>query len=41
MRFTILGLAAGIIYVIAGANPLFIPAHLAVGFAIDRAKKTA
>ncbi|MGY6463084.1 hypothetical protein ACXIUA_04025 [Corynebacterium sp. UMB8791] len=41
MRFTLLGAGTGIITTLAGANPLFALAFLAVGYGIDKNKKTA
>ena len=41
MRFTLLGAGTGIITTLAGANPLFGLAFLAVGYGIDKNKKKA
>lgn len=40
-RFTLLGAGTGIITTLAGANPLFGLAFLAVGYGIDKNKKKA
>lgn len=36
MRFTLIGACTATIMTIAGASPLFAPAFLIVGYAIDR-----
>lgn len=39
MRFTLIGACTATIMTLAGASAFFIPAFLAVGYAIDRNKK--
>lgn len=36
MRFTLMGFSAGIIGVVAGASPWFMPALLIIGYGVDR-----